>query len=44
MEQEIYAQAESSGKLIKLFQGGSNTGRRMLDLLKKEGLRIISAG
>ena len=36
MEQEIYAETESSGKLIKLFKGGSNTGRRMLDLLKKE--------
>jgi glutamine---fructose-6-phosphate transaminase (isomerizing) len=36
MEQEIHAETESSGKLIKLFQGGSNTGRRMMDLLKKE--------
>ena len=36
MEQEIYAETESSGKLIKLFKGGSNTGRRMLELLKKE--------
>jgi glutamine---fructose-6-phosphate transaminase (isomerizing) len=36
MEQEIHAEVESSGKLIKLFKGGSNTGRRMLDLLKKE--------
>ena len=36
MEQEIYAEVESSGKLIKLFKGGSNTGRRMLDFLKKE--------
>jgi len=36
MEQEIQAETESSGKLIKLFKGGSNTGRRMLDLLKKE--------
>ncbi len=38
MEQEIYAQSESTGKLVKLFQGGSNTGRRMIDLLTKEGL------
>lgn len=38
MEQEIYAQTESTGKLIKLFQGGSNTGRRMLKLLEDEGL------
>lgn len=36
MEQEIYAEIESTGKLIKLFQGGSNTGRRMLELLHKE--------
>jgi glucosamine--fructose-6-phosphate aminotransferase (isomerizing) len=38
MEQEIYAQPESTGKLIKLFQGGSNTGRRMLEFLDKENL------
>jgi len=36
MEQEIQAEIESSGKLIKLFNGGSNTGRRMLELLQKE--------
>ncbi len=36
MEQEIHAEVESSGKLIKLFQGGSNTGKRMLKLLQKE--------
>lgn len=40
MEQEIYAETESSGKLIKLFKGGSNTGRRMLDLLKKEEILV----
>ena len=39
MEQEIYAQSESTGKLIKLFQGGSNTGKRMLSLMAKEGVR-----
>jgi glucosamine 6-phosphate synthetase-like amidotransferase/phosphosugar isomerase protein len=38
MEQEIYAQPESTGKLIKLFQGGSNTSRRMLEFLEKEKL------
>ncbi|MDN5354976.1 MAG: hypothetical protein PWQ09_1732 [Candidatus Cloacimonadota bacterium] len=38
MEQEIYAEVESSGKLVKLFNGGSNTGRRMMNLLKKEKL------
>ncbi|MCD4796255.1 MAG: SIS domain-containing protein [Candidatus Cloacimonetes bacterium] len=52
MEQEICAEIESSGKLIKLFKGGSNTGRRMIELLKKEKIlsdmkelaeRIISA-
>ena len=40
MEQEIHAEIESSGKLIKLFKGGSNTGRRMRDLLKKENILI----
>ena len=40
MEQEIYAEAESSGKLIKLFKGGSNTGRRMLELLKEENILV----
>lgn len=39
MEQEIYAQSESTGKLIKLFQGGSNSGRSMLELMAKEGLK-----
>ncbi|MDY0151333.1 MAG: SIS domain-containing protein, partial [Candidatus Cloacimonas sp.] len=39
MEQEIYAQSESTGKLIKLFQGGSNTGKRMLRLMEKEGVK-----
>ncbi len=39
MEQEIYAQPESTGKLIKLFQGGSNTGKRMIRLLEQEGLK-----
>lgn len=38
MEQEIYAQVESTGKLIKLFAGGSNTGKRMLELIRKEGI------
>jgi glutamine---fructose-6-phosphate transaminase (isomerizing) len=36
MEQEIYAEVESSRKLIKLFKGGSNTGKRMNKLLRKE--------
>jgi glucosamine 6-phosphate synthetase-like amidotransferase/phosphosugar isomerase protein len=36
MEQEIAAEVESTRKLIKIFQGGSNTGRRMIELLKKE--------
>ncbi len=38
MEQEIHAQAESTGKLVKFFQGGSNSGRHMLELVRKEGL------
>ncbi|MBW6513389.1 MAG: SIS domain-containing protein [Candidatus Syntrophosphaera sp.] len=41
MEQEIYAQVESTGKLIKLFQGGSNTGKRMLDLIEQEQMRDL---
>jgi len=39
MEQEIYAQSESTGKLIKLFQGGSNTGKRMLRLMERDGVK-----
>ncbi|MDD4310613.1 MAG: SIS domain-containing protein [Candidatus Cloacimonetes bacterium] len=39
MEQEIYAQSESTGKLIKLFQGGSNTGKRMLRLMEEVGVK-----
>jgi glutamine---fructose-6-phosphate transaminase (isomerizing) len=38
MEQEIYAQPESTGKLIKLFQGGSNSGKHMLRYISKEKL------
>ncbi|HNQ43629.1 MAG TPA: glutamine--fructose-6-phosphate aminotransferase, partial [Candidatus Cloacimonadota bacterium] len=38
MEQEIFAQSESTGKLIKLFQGGSNTGKRMLELMRTLGV------
>ncbi len=38
MEQEIHAQVESTGKLVKLIQGGSNTGKRMLELINKENL------
>ena len=36
MEQEIAAEVDSTRKLIKIFQGGSNTGRRMIELLEKE--------
>ncbi len=36
MEQEIYAQSESTGKLVKLFQGGSNSGKSMLSLISRE--------
>lgn len=38
MEQEIFAQVESTGKLVKLFQGGSNSGKRMLELIQQENL------
>jgi glutamine---fructose-6-phosphate transaminase (isomerizing) len=38
LEQEIHAEVESTGKLIKLFHGGSNTGKRMIRLLKKVDL------
>jgi len=44
MEQEIYAQPESTGKLIKLFQGGSNTGKRMLEFLAHEKLSASFIG
>ena len=35
MEQEIFQQPESAGKLVKLFMGGSNTGRRMREFIEK---------
>jgi glucosamine 6-phosphate synthetase-like amidotransferase/phosphosugar isomerase protein len=35
MEQEIHAEIETSGKLIKLFHNGSNTGRRMVALIQE---------
>ena len=35
MEQEIYAQSESTGKLIKLFQGGSNSGKSMTKAIEE---------
>lgn len=38
MEQEINAEIESSGKLTKIFQSGSNTGKRMINLLTKENI------
>ncbi len=41
MEQEIFAEVESTGKLVKLFSGGSNTGKRMYKLL--EGNDLIHA-
>lgn len=41
MEQEIYAQAESTGKLVKLFQGGSNSGHRMLELIEQAKIREL---
>ncbi len=41
MQQEIYAQVESTGKLVKLFQGGSNTCKRMLKLIEQTGINNI---
>ncbi|MCK9328968.1 MAG: SIS domain-containing protein [Candidatus Cloacimonetes bacterium] len=38
MEQEIHQQTESVGKLVKLFSGGSNTGRRMKKFIECVGL------
>jgi glucosamine 6-phosphate synthetase-like amidotransferase/phosphosugar isomerase protein len=38
MEQEIYGEVDSTGKLAKFFAGGSNTGKRMLKFLKNESL------
>ncbi len=38
MEQEIHQQIESAGKLVKLFLGGSNTGRRMKKFIECVGL------
>lgn len=35
MEQEIYAQSETTGKLIKLFQGGSNSGKHMIQTIEE---------
>ncbi|MCK9557132.1 MAG: SIS domain-containing protein [Candidatus Cloacimonetes bacterium] len=39
MEQEIYAQSESTGKLIKLFSGGSNSGKYMLEAITQAGVK-----
>ncbi len=36
MEQEINSEPIYTGKLIKLFQGGSNSGRHMRDFLKSK--------
>ncbi len=41
MDQEIHAQVESTGKLVKLFQGGSNTGKRVLRLIDALQLRPL---
>jgi glutamine---fructose-6-phosphate transaminase (isomerizing) len=41
MEQEIFAQVESTGKLVKLFQGGSNTAKRMLELINSNNLQEL---
>lgn len=41
MEQEIFAQVESTGKLVKLFQGGSKSGKRMLELIEQQNIREL---
>ncbi|MCD4650806.1 MAG: SIS domain-containing protein [Candidatus Cloacimonetes bacterium] len=41
MEQEIYSEIDSAGKLVKIFLGGSNTGRRMLNLLDSEEMMTV---
>ncbi|MCF7911347.1 MAG: SIS domain-containing protein [Candidatus Cloacimonetes bacterium] len=38
MEQEIHAEVETTGKLVKLFQGGSNTSHFMLDFIRNARL------
>jgi glutamine---fructose-6-phosphate transaminase (isomerizing) len=38
MQQEIYAEIETTGKLVKLFQGGSNTAHYMLEFIKNASL------
>jgi glucosamine 6-phosphate synthetase-like amidotransferase/phosphosugar isomerase protein len=38
MEQEIYSEAETVGRLIKIIVGGSNTGKRMIAFLEKNDM------
>lgn len=38
LEQEIYAEVQTTGRLVKLFNGGSNTGKKMRQLLENEKL------
>jgi glutamine---fructose-6-phosphate transaminase (isomerizing) len=35
MEQEISAEVETAGRLVKIIGGGSNTGRRMIEFLQE---------
>lgn len=35
MEQEIYAEVETAGRLVKIISGGSNTGKRMVAFIKE---------
>ncbi|MFA5499071.1 MAG: SIS domain-containing protein [Candidatus Cloacimonadia bacterium] len=37
MEQEIHNEVETVGRLVKIINGGSNTGKRMIDFLKERG-------
>ncbi len=41
MEQEIFAEPEAVGKIVKLFIGGSNSSRHMIDYIKSIDLYNI---
>lgn len=44
MEQEIYAEVETTGRLVKIINGGSNTGRRMITFLRKYKMKELFEG
>ena len=41
MEQEIHAEVDTTGRLIKIINGGSNTGRRMIAFLRKYKMQSL---